>query len=120
MNYKETTSWMFSRLPMYQRRGGAAYKEDLSRTIAFVKQLNYPERKFKSVHVGGTNGKGSTAHMIASVLQEAGYKVGLYTSPHLIDFRERIKINGVLIPKKTVIAFVNNYKAAFEKIKPSF
>ena len=118
MNYKETTSWMFSRLPMYQRRSGAAYKEDLSRTITFVKQLNYPERKFKSVHVGGTNGKGSTAHMIASVLQEAGYKVELYTSPHLIDFRERIKINGAMISEQFVVEFIVHQKSF--GTKPAF
>ena len=103
MNYKETTAWMFSRLPMYQQQGGAAYKEDLSRTLKLSAQLNYPERMFKSVHVGGTNGKGSTAHMIAAILQEAGFKVGLYTSPHLKDFRERIKINGATISSLCLI-----------------
>ena len=120
MNYKETTSWMFSRLPMYQKQGAAAYKEDLSRTIAFAKQLNYPERKFKSVHVGGTNGKGSTAHMIASVLQEAGYKVGLYTSPHLKDFRERIKINGAMISEQFVVEFIAPQKSFLEQHQLSF
>ena len=120
MNYKKTTSWMFSRLPMYQKQGGAAYKEDLSRTVAFAKQLNHPERKFKSVHVGGTNGKGSTAHMIASVLQEAGYKVGLYTSPHLKDFRERIKINGTMISEQFVVEFIAHQKSFLEQHQLSF
>ena len=89
MNYKETTSWMFSKLPMYQSHGKSAYKEDLHRTELLVSHLKNPHHNFKSVHVGGTNGKGSTCHMIASVLQNSGYKVGLYTSPHLEDFRER-------------------------------
>ena len=120
MNYKETTSWMFSRLPMYQKQGSTAYKEDLSRTIAFAKQLNNPERKFKSAHVGGTNGKGSTAHMIASVLQEAGYKVGLYTSPHLKDFRERIKINGAMISEQFVVEFIAPQKSFLEQHQLSF
>ena len=120
MNYKETTSWMFSRLPMYQKQGSTAYKEDLSRTIAFAKQLNNPERKFKSAHVGGTNGKGSTAHMIASVLQEAGYKVGLYTSPHLKDFRERIKINGAMISEQFVVEFIAHQKSFLEQHQLSF
>ena len=120
MNYKETTAWMFSRLPMYQQQGGAAYKEDLSRTLKLAAQLNYPERKFKSVHVGGTNGKGSTAHMIAAILQEAGFKVGLYTSPHLKDFRERIKINGATISEQFVVEFVAHQKAFLEDHQLSF
>ena len=120
MNYKETTAWMFSRLPMYQQQGGAAYKEDLSRTLKLSAQLNYPERKFKSVHVGGTNGKGSTAHMIAAILQEAGFKVGLYTSPHLKDFRERIKINGAMISEQFVVEFVAHQKAFLEDHQLSF
>ena len=120
MNYKETTAWMFSRLPMYQQQGGAAYKEDLSRTLKLAAQLNYPERKFKSVHVGGTNGKGSTAHMIAAILQEAGFKVGLYTSPHLKDFRERIKINGAMISEQFVVEFVAHQKAFLEDHQLSF
>ena len=94
MNYTETLNWMFAQLPMFQRQGKTAFKKDLTNSVAFSKHLNYPEKKFKSIHVAGTNGKGSTSHMIASVLQEAGFKVGLYTSPHLKDFRERIKING--------------------------
>ncbi|MCB0382528.1 MAG: bifunctional folylpolyglutamate synthase/dihydrofolate synthase, partial [Psychroserpens sp.] len=88
MNYQETVHWMFRQLPMYQNQGKTAYKVDLSNTLLLAKQLNHPEHSFKSIHVAGTNGKGSTSHMLASVLQEAGYKVGLYTSPHLKDFRE--------------------------------
>ena len=94
LNYQETLNWMFSRLPMYQRQGKIAFKKDLTNTLALAKHLKNPHERFKSVHVAGTNGKGSTSHMLASVLQEAGYNVGLYTSPHLKDFRERIKING--------------------------
>ena len=91
---------MFSKLPMYQRQGNVAYKKDLIRTELLLTHLNSPHKHFKSIHIGGTNGKGSTAHMIASVFQESGYKVGLYTSPHLIDFRERILINGCKISKE--------------------
>ena len=120
MNYKATTSWMFSRLPMYQQQGGAAYKKDLSRTLKLAAQLNHPERKFKAVHVGGTNGKGSTAHMIAAVLQESGYKVGLYTSPHLKDFRERIRVNGALVSEQFVVEFIANHKSFLEQYQLSF
>jgi len=108
MNYHETLDYLFSRLPMYQRIGSAAYKANLDNTIALCKLLNNPERNFKSVHIGGTNGKGSTSHMLASILQTAGYKVGLYTSPHLKDFRERIKTNGEMIPENEVIEFVED------------
>ena len=120
MNYKATTSWMFSRLPMYQQQGGAAYKKDLSRTLKLAAQLNHPERKFKAVHVGGTNGKGSTAHMIAAVLQESGYKVGLYTSPHLKDFRERIRVNGALVSEQFVVEFIAHHKSFLEQHQLSF
>ena len=99
MNYIETTNWMFEQLPMYQNKGKVAYREDLSNIINLASYLGNPETKFKSIHVAGTNGKGSTSHMIASILLEAGYNVGLYTSPHLKDFRERIKINGLLLEK---------------------
>jgi dihydrofolate synthase/folylpolyglutamate synthase len=105
---------------MYQRIGAAAYKADLNNTIAICKLLSNPEKKFKSVHIAGTNGKGSVSHMLAAVLQSAGYKTGLYTSPHLKDFRERIRINGKMIQKNYVNEFVEKYKSAFEKIKPSF
>tara|TARA_B100000809_G_C15138442_1_gene531757 strand:+ start:983 stop:2200 length:1218 start_codon:yes stop_codon:yes gene_type:complete len=120
MNYQETLAYLFSQLPMYQRVGKAAYKVDLTNTYELCKLLNNPENKFKSVHVAGTNGKGSTSHMLASILQEAGYKVGLYTSPHLKDFRERVKINGEMIAQDEVISFVKKYKADFEKMNLSF
>lgn len=120
MNYKETLDWMFSKLPMYQRQGKTAFKKDLTNSIALAKHLNNPHNHFKSVHVAGTNGKGSTSHMIASILQEAGYKVGLYTSPHLKDFRERIKINGQPISESEVIQFVINNKTFLEQQKLSF
>ena len=94
MNYQETVGWMFAQLPMYQRQGASAFKKDLTNTLHLSQHLNFPEKKFKSIHVAGSNGKGSVSHMLASILQEAGYTVGLYTSPHLKDFRERIKING--------------------------
>ena len=114
MTYNDTVNWMFSQLPMYQNKGKSAYKKDLSNSILLANHLNNPENKFKSVHVAGTNGKGSTSHMIASTLQEAGYKVGLYTSPHLKDYRERIKINGKEISKQYVIGFIKRNKAFFE------
>ena len=120
MNYNDTTNWMFSQLPMYQNKGKSAYKVDLSNTLKLASHLNNPEDKFKSIHVAGTNGKGSTSHMLASILQEAGYKVGLYTSPHLKDFRERIKINGKCISKQFVIGFVKRNKLFFEANSLSF
>lgn len=120
LNYQQTLDYLFSQLPMFQRIGAAAYKADLTNTIAICKLLGNPENKFKSIHIAGTNGKGSTSHYLASVLQSAGYKVGLYTSPHLKDFRERIKINGNMIPEQFVIDFVEKYKTDFEKIQPSF
>lgn len=111
---------MFSKLPMYQRQGNVAYKKDLIRTQLLLTHLNSPHKHFKSIHIGGTNGKGSTAHMIASVFQESGYKVGLYTSPHLIDFRERILINGCKISKEFIIRFVKQNKYFFESNHLSF
>jgi len=120
MTYSDTLKYMYSQLPMFHRVGAAAYKANLDNTIAICKMLNDPQKKFKSIHIAGTNGKGSTSHMLASVLQEAGYKVGLYTSPHLKDFRERIRVNGKMISKKYVVGFVEKYKADFEKIQPSF
>ena len=105
---------------MFHRIGAAAYKADLNNTIKIANLLENPHLKFKTVHIAGTNGKGSTSHMLASILQTAGYKTGLYTSPHLKDFRERIRINGAMIPEKNVIAFVEAYKIAFEEIQPSF
>jgi dihydrofolate synthase/folylpolyglutamate synthase len=120
MNYKETTDWMFSQLPMFQTQGASAYKKDLTNTHLLMEQLNHPEFKFKSIHVAGTNGKGSTSSMIASILQEAGYKVGLYTSPHLKDFRERIRINGEMISEDAVVDFIDENKSFFEKNQLSF
>ncbi len=105
---------------MFQRIGAAAYKADLNNTIALLKLVRNPEKKFKSIHIAGTNGKGSVSHMLASILQCAGYRVGLYTSPHLKDFRERIKVNGKPISQQDVVQFVEQYKNGFEKIKPSF
>ena len=120
MNYSETTQWLFSQLPLYQNVGKSAYKADLSQTLKLAKQLSHPEHQFKSIHVGGTNGKGSTAHMLASVMQEAGYKVGLYTSPHLKDYRERIRINGEMISEDFVVDFVAHNKSFFESNALSF
>lgn len=120
MNYKETLDYMMSQLPMYHRVGAAAFKKDLTNTIALCEHLDNPHRQFKSIHVGGTNGKGSTSHILAAILQSAGYKVGLYTSPHYKDFRERIKINGNFISKKYVTDFVEKNKSKFEVMEPSF
>jgi dihydrofolate synthase/folylpolyglutamate synthase len=120
MNYQQTLDYLYNQLPMFQRIGSAAYKDNLDNTIALCKLLDNPEKKFKSIHIAGTNGKGSTSHLLASILQSAGYKVGLYTSPHLKDFRERIKINGELISERYVIDFVAKYKTNFEEIQPSF
>lgn len=110
MNYQETLSWMFNQLPMFQTQGKTALNNKLDRTIAFASVLGNPEKKFKTLHIAGTNGKGSSSSMLASILQEAGYKVGLYTSPHLKDFRERIKINGVEIPEECVVSFIAAHK----------
>lgn len=120
MNYFDTVNWMFNQLPMYQNKGRVAFKKDLTNTLALSKHLNHPEKQFKSIHVAGTNGKGSTSHMLASVLQEAGYKVGLYTSPHLKDFRERIKVNGRVVSKQFVIQFIKRNKSFLENHKLSF
>ncbi|MFT4983302.1 MAG: dihydrofolate synthase/folylpolyglutamate synthase [Flavobacterium sp.] len=120
MNYQETTDWMFNQLPMYQLQGASAYKKDLTNTHLLVDHLSNPHKKVKCVHVAGTNGKGSTSHMLASVLQEAGYKVGLYTSPHLKDFRERIKINGTDITENFVCDFINDNKSFFQSNDISF
>lgn len=120
MTYKDTLNWMFSQLPMYQRQGKTAYKVDLSNTFLLINHLKKPHKNFKSIHVAGTNGKGSTSHMLASILQEAGYKVGLYTSPHLKDFRERIKINGKEVSKQFVISFIERNRPFFEANQLSF
>lgn len=120
MNYQETTNWMFNQLPMYQLQGASAYKEDLTNIKLLATHLDNPQNRLKCIHVAGTNGKGSTSHMLASVLQEAGYKVGLYTSPHLKDFRERIKINGEEISEDFVCEFIAKHKDFFEANDMSF
>ena len=120
MNYQDTIDWLFRQLPMYQSKGKSAYKKDLSNTILLANYLKNPETKFRSIHVGGTNGKGSTSHMLASVLYESGYKVGLYTSPHLKDYRERIRVNGKVISKNFVIGFVKKHKSFFTDNSLSF
>ncbi|MFI0430400.1 bifunctional folylpolyglutamate synthase/dihydrofolate synthase [Mariniflexile sp. HMF6888] len=120
MAYQDTLNWMFSQLPMYQRQGQSAFRKDLSNTFKLAERLNHPERFFKTIHVAGTNGKGSVSHMLASILQEAGYKVGLYTSPHLKDFRERIKINGHVVSKQYVTSFINKNKSFFQENSLSF
>lgn len=120
MTYPQTLEYLYNRLPMFHRIGAAAYKADLSNTIALCTKLGNPENKFSSVHIAGTNGKGSTSHFIASVLQEAGLKTGLFTSPHLKDFRERIKINGRMISKSDVTSFVVEHLENFKNIEPSF
>lgn len=120
MNYQEALDYLYSQLPMFHRIGAAAYKADLNNTIALSDILGNPQNKLKCIHIAGTNGKGSVSHMLASVLQESGYKTALYTSPHLVDFRERIKINGEMIPEDEVIHFIENYRESFEHIKPSF
>lgn len=118
--YQDTINWMFQQLPMYQKQGSSAYKKDLSNTLALVNHLNHPEHLFKSIHVAGTNGKGSCSHMLSSILQEAGYKVGLYTSPHLKDFRERIKINGNEISEDYIVDFISQNRTFFETHQLSF
>ena len=120
MTYSETVEWMFQQLPMYQQVGGKAYKVDLSNIQKLIQRLHNPHKNFKAIHVAGTNGKGSVSHMLASVLHEAGYKVGLYTSPHLKDFRERIKINGRMIPESAVVKFIDDNKTFFEQESLSF
>jgi dihydrofolate synthase/folylpolyglutamate synthase len=120
MNYNETLQYLYTQLPMFTRDGASAFKKDLTNTLELCRRLDNPQHKFKSIHVGGTNGKGSTSHMLAAILQTAGYKTGLYTSPHLKDFRERIRINGQMISEQTVIDFVEDHKADFDEIVPSF
>ncbi|MEO6723393.1 MAG: folylpolyglutamate synthase/dihydrofolate synthase family protein [Ferruginibacter sp.] len=120
MTYQQTIDHLYAHLPMFSKIGAAAYKEDLHNTIALCKGLDDPHKKFKSVHIAGTNGKGSTSHMLAAILQQAGYKTGLYTSPHLKDFRERIKINGEMIAEDFVINFVERMQVLSDEIQPSF
>lgn len=120
MTYDETVTYLFNCAPPFQQVGGAAYKEGLSTTIALDNHLGNPHKKFQTIHIAGTNGKGSTSHTLAAILQECGYKVGLYTSPHLVDFRERIKVNGKVASREYVIRFVQENKAFFEPLSPSF
>ncbi len=120
MTYAETLDYLFARLPMFQRIGAAAYTRSLDNIEALCSALAHPERAFRSVHVAGTNGKGSSSHALASVLQTAGYRTGLYTSPHLVDFRERIRLNGQLIPADYVVAFVEKHRPLFEELNVSF
>jgi len=120
MTYQEAVDFLYSRLPAYHRIGKPAYKADLKNTLELDACLGHPHLKFKSVHVAGTNGKGSVSHMLASIFQTAGYKTGLYTSPHLKDFRERIRINGKMIPEERVVSFVENHREIIEHLKPSF
>ena len=120
MTYDETVQYLFNCAPPFQQVGGAAYKEGLSTTVALDEHLGNPHKKFLTIHVAGTNGKGSTSHTLAAILQESGYKVGLYTSPHLVDFRERIKVNGKMASKEYVVDFVERHKEFFEPLSPSF
>jgi dihydrofolate synthase/folylpolyglutamate synthase len=120
MNYEETLHYLFTRLPMFSRIGAAAYKKDLTNTIALCDYIGNPQHRFKTIHIAGTNGKGSTSHMLAAILQTAGYKTGLYTSPHLRDFRERFRINGAMIEQDFVIDFTRRIQPAIDQIEPSF
>jgi len=120
MSYQDTIDYLYSRLPLFSRIGPAAIKADLHNTIAICEFLGNPQKKIKTIHIAGTNGKGSTSHMLASILQEAGYKTGLYTSPHLYDFRERIKVNGIMCSQWFVTSFTNKMKPFIEKVEPSF
>lgn len=120
MTYRETLDWLYTQLPMFQREGQAAYKANLDNTIRLDLHFGHPHRRFRTIHVAGTNGKGSVSHMLASILQEAGYRTGLYTSPHLKDFRERIKIDGEMIGEQYVTDFIGGNKELFDKLRPSF
>ncbi|MCW3466842.1 bifunctional folylpolyglutamate synthase/dihydrofolate synthase [Chitinophaga nivalis] len=118
--YKETVAYLYEQLPMFTRVGATAYKEDLHNTLALLEQVNNPHQHFRSIHVAGTNGKGSSSHMLAAIFQEAGYKTGLYTSPHLLDFRERIRINGAMVPESFVVDFTRQIQTHIDHIQPSF
>ena len=120
MTYPETLNYLYQNLPMFQRIGASAFRKDLTNTIALCKALGNPQNKFKSIHIAGTNGKGSSSHMLASVLQAAGYKTGLYTSPHQKEFTERIRINGQEVDPEFVVGFVEKIKPLIEEIQPSF
>ena len=120
MTYNETLDYLYHQMPEYQRIGDKAYKPGLDNSLALDRIFDHPHRQFKTIHVGGTNGKGSTSHLLAAILQASGYKVGLYTSPHLIDFRERIRVDGEMITREFVTDFVTQYREQFEPIMPSF
>jgi dihydrofolate synthase / folylpolyglutamate synthase len=120
MNYQETIDYLYDTLPLFSRMGSAAFKKDLTNTVLLCERLNNPHKKFKSIHVAGTNGKGSVSHMLAAIFQTAGYKTGLYTSPHLYDFRERIKVNGAMCEEDFIIDFVKKIKPAIQEVEPSF
>lgn len=120
MTYEQTLEYLYSQMPEYQRIGHLAYKPGLDNSLRLDAIFNHPHRNYKTIHVGGTNGKGSTSHLLAAILQESGYKTGLYTSPHLVDFRERIRVNGEMIPKEYVVEFVKKYRDDFEPVMPSF
>jgi dihydrofolate synthase/folylpolyglutamate synthase len=120
MNYQQTINYLYHTLPMFSHMGSAAFKKDLTNTLLLCERLGNPQKKFKSIHVAGTNGKGSVSHMLAAIFQTADYKTGLYTSPHLYDFRERIKLNGVMCDEDFVVDFVERVKPLIEEIQPSF
>lgn len=120
MNYADTLTYLYANLPMFQRVGAAAYNRDLTNTLALCEELGNPQKNFKCIHIAGTNGKGSSSHMLAAILQSAGYKTGLYTSPHLKEFTERIRINGIEITQEFIVGFVERIKPAIERIHPSF
>ena len=120
MNYQQTVDYLFKKLPMFSRIGAMAFKKDLTNTIRLCEALGNPQNQFKAIHIAGTNGKGSTSHMLAAILQTAGYKTGLYTSPHLKDFRERIKINGQWCDENFVTDFTKKIQPLIEEIEPSF
>ncbi len=120
MNYATALAYLYEQLPMFHRIGKAAYKANLDNTHVLMELLGHPEQGLRCVHIAGTNGKGSTSHMLASVLQEAGYRTGLYTSPHLKDFRERVRVNGSMIEEEQVVRFIEEHREAFDTIKPSF
>ena len=120
MNYHETLDYLYNSMPMFQQVGSIAYKEGLENTLVLDEYFHHPHRNYRTIHVAGTNGKGTCSHTLAAILQEAGYKVGLYTSPHLIDFRERIRVNGETVSKEYIVQFVNKYRSFFEPLYPSF
>ena len=120
MTYDETIKYLYDSAPMFQKAGVAAYKEGMENSFLIDRHLHYPHTQYRTIHVAGTNGKGSVCHLLASVLQEAGYKRGLYTSPHLLDFRERIKVNGEMIDKDCIVGFIAENKDFFESVQPSF